>query len=300
MNSQNYLIIDWGTTNFRAFLMDSNHQLQQKIERPMGLLQVKDGNFADVLQALLSEWLADFTDLPVYMAGMVGSAKGWHNVAYIETPASPERLWHQAFHFQLPWKPKAVIFPGVCDTVQEQEYDVMRGEEIQIFGLAETIQHSQFTAIFPGTHSKHVDVKDGLIQHFSSYLTGEFYSILSQHSLLGKGLTAATELNQSSFLRGVKEGQSGKLTNRVFLTWTHRLFDNLNEDEALDYLSGVLIGYELSELAVEHAYIVGGHSLSARYQLALNSMNIETQIVNGDDCFLVGMTSLIKEHKNDS
>lgn len=167
---------------------------------------------------------------------------------------------------------------------------------MQLFGLIEKTQNQKFTAILPGTHSKHAKVAAGEISQFSSFLTGEFYAILSQHSLLAKGLKPSNTLAPERFISGVKAGLKGKLTNRVFLTWTHRLFANIDDDTALDYLSGLLIGYELSELKAEKVYIVGGSGLSARYQLALEHLNIQSHIVSGDECFLAGMTHLIKEH----
>lgn len=71
-----WIILDWGTTNFRAFAMSEDGKLVDRVEHKLGLLQVQDGNFAGQLKVVLSDWLGEFEHLPIYMAGMVGSAKG--------------------------------------------------------------------------------------------------------------------------------------------------------------------------------------------------------------------------------
>ncbi|GEA13690.1 2-dehydro-3-deoxygalactonokinase [Alteromonas sp. KUL49] len=293
--SPHYLIIDWGTTNFRAFSMTENHTLIDSIARPMGLLQVPDGDFATALEHTLSEWLGDYQNLPIYMAGMVGSMKGWVNVPYASTPTSPRALVDGAYELSLPWGSKGVIFPGVSHSYESDKYDVMRGEEVQIFGLSNIKDKGNFSAILPGTHSKHALFEEGELTHFASFLTGEFFSVLVNHTLLGSGLSLSSECDQESFAKGVADSGSGLLTNRVFLGWTHRLFEQLKVEQVGDYLSGMLIGYELRECSKEFVYLVGGDTLCARYQLAADYLDIETEIVSGDLTFLSGMIRLIKE-----
>lgn len=309
-----HLIIDWGTTNFRAFAMSNTDQLIDTKEAPMGLLQVSNGEFANALETLLSDWLDDYKSLPIYMAGMVGSMKGWVNVDYAQTPVSAPDLIAKAYVFTLPWGPQAVIIPGVCypyrdlldcganeksnlDINELDKYDVMRGEEVQILGLAEQYKQSELTAVLPGTHSKHAHVVNGKLTQFSSYLTGELYDVLTKHSLLGKGLTIGGLSDQEAFIKGVEDGQCGEFSNRIFLVWTRRLFKSLDEAQIPDYLSGMLIGMELKNLPQKHIYIVGGQGLSLRYQRAAEYLGKTTELVAGNDCFLAGMAILIKSIK---
>ncbi|MBU2881218.1 2-dehydro-3-deoxygalactonokinase [Psychrosphaera sp. B3R10] len=309
-----HLIIDWGTTNFRAFAMSDTDQLIETKEAPMGLLQVPNNEFATALEALLNDWLDDYKSLPIYMAGMVGSMKGWVNVDYAHAPVSAPDLVAKAHVFALPWGPQAVIIPGVCygyrdlldsraaeksslDIAEVDKYDVMRGEEVQILGLAAQHSQTELTAVLPGTHSKHAHVVDGKLTQFSSYLTGELFDLLTKHSLLGKGLPSDASSDNEAFIKGVDDGQSGEFSNRIFLAWTQRLFNSLNEAQIPDYLSGMLIGMELKKLPQKHIYIVGGKGLSLRYQLAAEHLGKTTTLVAGNDCFLAGMAILIKSIK---
>lgn len=294
-----YLIIDWGTTNFRAFAIGSNDTLVDTKSLPLGFLQVSDGNFAGVLEKILHEWGISYIDLPIYMAGMVGSAQGWHSVLYTETPASAESLSAKTFSFQLPWGAKAYITPGVSHLYDEDKYDVMRGEEVQVIGLAAIKECANFQAILPGTHSKHVVFESGKITRFASFMTGEFYSIIAQHSLLGKGLPSADEDADctATFEKGVRDAQKGQLTNFVFLARTRRLFEQVAEHDVKTYMSGLLIGYELKEIKNKHIYIVGGQSLSANYKLACDLLNLQAEVLDGNQCFLAGMSILRRKLK---
>ena len=71
--------------------------------------------------------------------------------------------------------------------------DVMRGEETQVFGALQILGLSDARLVLPGTHSKWVAVKDHQITDFSTWMTGEFYALLRQHSILS-GLVIGEEL----------------------------------------------------------------------------------------------------------
>lgn len=292
--TNHYLIVDWGTTNFRVFLMNNKGELVDKKELPMGLLHITDGDFAQALASVLADWLTDYKTLPILMAGMVGSASGWFNVDYVETNVNTELLLANAFNFQLPWGANATIIPGVKHKAKNNGFDVMRGEEVQIFGLGQLINEQLFNAVLPGTHSKHVRVVNGEIWDVCSYMTGELFSVISEHTILGKGLPKQSN-SKDAFILGVRESGTENLTSSLFTARTHRLFNNIAEDEVFNYLSGLLIGNELKSLTGNHVYLVGGEKLCDKYQIACESLGINATYKNGDDCFLAGM-KLLKEH----
>ncbi|TDF34446.1 2-dehydro-3-deoxygalactonokinase [Alteromonadaceae bacterium M269] len=294
MSQISYLVIDWGTTNFRAFAMSATHELIKTKALNLGLLMVDPGKFGETLELVLESWLPDYRDLPVYMAGMVGSAKGWFNVDYVKTAAASDNLVGKAFSFRLPWGPKAFIMPGVCHQNKEHNYDVMRGEEVQLFGLSKLLGKADFKAVLPGTHSKHAWVENSKITRLSSYLTGEFYSLLIDYSVLGKGISASESFQESAFLKGLDDSVGAALTNQVFGAWTYRLFEKLDEKQVPDYLSGMLIGYELQHLSKgSDLYLIGGNELCKRYSRACSYFDINNTTAQGNECFLAGMSTLI-------
>ena len=185
----------------------------------------------------------------------------------------------------------------MCHQVRDAVFDVMRGEEVQLIGLAQLQKQTHFKAMLPGTHNKHVSFQDGKVQAFSSYLTGELFSVISEHMLIGKGLDKSQlGHHHAAFLKGVDDGRSTEqLTSTLFQAWTHRLFKHLRDEEILDYLSGLLIGNELKALDCDLYYLVGGAKLCQRYEQACQHIGVRTTTVSGNACFIAGMNSLIRQ-----
>ena len=86
MSSAALIGVDWGTSNFRAFLLDSSGKILDRRAGPHGIMTVEDQKFGDVLSAQIGNWLAD-EKLPVLMSGMIGSRQGWVEAPYVATPA---------------------------------------------------------------------------------------------------------------------------------------------------------------------------------------------------------------------
>ena len=299
VNEVAWLIIDWGTTNFRAFAMSKDGREISRIEKHIGLLSIEHGQFSKALEQELSEWIAEYHRLPIFMAGMVGSQQGWHDVPYVTTPAKLGDIAKNAFSFDLEWGAKARIFPGIKHMNAQNQFDVMRGEEVQLIGASSLLAKENFHAILPGTHSKYAKVTDGVIQSFSTYMTGEMYSVLSKYTILGKDLIPGkVEFDSTAFLKGIEESDVESLTNQLFLARTHRLFKQLNQDDVLDYLSGLLIGHEVKSIIglihcrKEPINLIGSYQLSKKYEMALNSLGYISQVLDGEECFIEGMKQL--------
>tara|TARA_B100000519_G_C14254116_1_gene444128 strand:+ start:3195 stop:4028 length:834 start_codon:yes stop_codon:yes gene_type:complete len=275
-----FIAVDWGTTNFRAFLVNGRGDIVDKREVPMGLLQVRTGTFAEVFESILSPWLVDYQSMPVIMAGMVGSKQGWLEVKYVPTKAGIQEIAAGITSFTLPWGAKASLVPGVSHQSSTGIFDVMRGEEVQILGLAALVNANNFNAMLPGTHNKHALIQNGKITEFSTYLTGELFSVVSKHMLIATNLNFnSLGSNKSSFLQGVEVGnKADSLSQALFTVRTQRLFNVVTDDAAPDYLSGILIGNELRSLQADNYFIVGGSHLSQRYKEALGKLRISPAI----------------------
>lgn len=298
MKEVQWLIIDWGTTNFRAFAIGLNDELLDTIELKRGLLNIKREDFQSELKNILSRWLSNYHDLPIYMAGMVGSAQGWVNVPYVEAPVLINDLINNRVELDLPWGSTAYFIPGISYERKDGCFDVMRGEEVQLFGLQSLHQEKNCIAIFPGTHSKHIVIINNKVEFFSTFMTGELYSILSEYSILGKELPEQIS-STFSFKKGIKDSGGSDFTSKLFLVRTNRLFSILKEHEVLEYLSGLLIGQELKTLESESVYLVGGELLCQRYAQACEILNIKTTILSGDEAFLTGMFQIKKRMTNE-
>lgn len=290
--SRYWIAVDWGTTNFRAFLMNDAQRMDQ-MSHPCGLLSVENAQFAATLQRMLMPWLQEYGNLPIAMAGMVGSQQGWHEVPYAPLPCTANALLAGTYSFTTPWGSPAWIIPGVSGASHFDQPDVMRGEEVQLLGLSRLHPAGEQFALLPGTHSKHAQILEGKIATFSTFMSGEIFSILCQHSLLGKGLPPQEE-DQSAFLLGVKTVLRGApFTHLIFSARTRRLAGELSPAHVHSYLSGLTIGYELLAVPTgQQAWVVGSPALTQRYLLASPLMDLKLTPINGDDCFIHGLSHL--------
>lgn len=285
-----WIAVDWGTSNFRAWLMAGDHVLDKR-SASCGLLHVEQGQFDATLKKLLGEWVVNATPV-IAMAGMVGSQQGWHDVDYCPLPAKTDDLIAHRFHFTTSWGSEAWIVPGLRTSSSDGLPDVMRGEEVQLLGLTMLEELDDFRAMLPGTHSKHAQVKQRHIVEFSTYMTGELFNVLISHSLLGRALPLAVR-DDDAFLRGVAASRlQTPLSHRLFSARTLRLSGELPAASVGDYLSGLLIGSEFTTDHTGPVWLVGSAALTARYQLAATALGIETRCMDGDRCFIAGMQSL--------
>ncbi|MCE9889143.1 2-dehydro-3-deoxygalactonokinase [Kluyvera intermedia] len=289
---KHWIAIDWGTTNFRAFLLQDQRVIA-KIAHPCGLLSMTKETFATTLGAHLTPWLDEYGPLPIVMAGMVGSQQGWQEVPYVVAPAGAQRLAKRAMRIATPWESPAWITPGVSTVSQFGLPDVMRGEEVQLLGLNALHPETQRVVILPGTHSKHSHLSYGEITQFSTFMTGELFSVLSKHSLLGRVLPEQQN-DKDSFINGVNTAQRGTpFSHLIFSARTRRLTGELAPQHIHSYLSGLLIGYELAAVDNENTlWVVGSPTLTARYQLAAQTLQIPLHAADGDTCFIHGMATL--------
>ena len=202
---------------------------------------------------------------------MAGSRQGWVEAPYCPCPADFEDLGRR-----LAWVApgRIAIVPGLS-VVEEGVPDVMRGEEVQIFGALQLAGLANALCVLPGTHSKWARVQDGRVTGFRSYMTGEFYALLSKHSILARTLDTEAPFDAAAFEAGVRRAQAGpSLLHTAFGTRTLALFEALPQAALASYLSGLLIGEELRAQALsagsaQEVLLIGSDTLTARYARAL-------------------------------
>ena len=137
-------------------------------------VRCSDG-FELAFDAACGDWLEAQPDLPVIACGMVGSAPGWSEAAYRNTPVDVARLG-QALHKVRSLRGVDVhIVPGVIE--QNGLPNVMRGEETQSWACCKG--RAPRVIGLPGTHSKWVGVVDGSVTRFDTFMTGELYAVLT-------------------------------------------------------------------------------------------------------------------------
>jgi 2-dehydro-3-deoxygalactonokinase len=292
--------LDWGTSSLRGHLVAADGSVIETIRQPWGIQHLPSGGYAEAYRGVTGAWLSSRPDLPVLASGMVGSRQGWREAAYVDCPADAASFAAGLLRFDTGTGPLAIV-PGLMQRGRLPE--VMRGEETQIIGAlaADPALAARALFILPGTHSKWAVVRAGRIEQFQTFMTGELFALLRDHSLLGRpareadptGTSAAPPaIDAAAFRQGVtmaqESGPSG-IAGRLFTTRSLWLAGDLPAAASLDYLSGLLVGEEIrSGLAARGGeplpplVLSGEAALCDRYREALGIFGVTDVRVLGD------------------
>ena len=284
------IAIDWGTSSLRGARFDAQgHKLD---ERPFarGILTVPAGEFPSVLEQCFGDWLQD-RDALCLLSGMVGSRQGWQEAIYCPCPAGfaelgEHLLWLQAGRMAIVPGLSVQHSDGLPANFPIAQHDVMRGEEVQIFGALSLTGLQDATVVLPGTHSKWALVEGGRVMRFRSFMTGEVYALLSQQSILSRTLPPDAPWHDNTFTQAVLLAQrTPSVLSSIFATRTLALFDTLPAEQHPSFLSGLLIGEELRAMQIQNqgqVLLVGNAQLTARYQSALQALGLHTRCLGND------------------
>lgn len=277
--------VDWGTSSLRGYLIDSHGAVLNKLHAPDGIMQIPDKEFESALVRLLQTWRNSF-DLPVIASGMITSRNGWLETPYLAVPANVSQLASSLTSKRTDSGLDVHFVTGL--TIRPNSApDVMRGEETQLVGVVE-MGLTEGVVVMPGTHSKWVTLRNGSIEDFSTFMSGEIFAALRDHTILGT-LMKDNDFHVGGFHRGVVDGYKAgtQLLHTLFHVRTLPLFNLIAEEEVSDYLSGMLIGAEIrgandNGMAINHVTVVGQDSLVERYTRAFQSLQMKVTVAADD------------------
>lgn len=160
--------------------------------------------------------------------------------------------------------------------------DVMRGEETQVIGLQNTLLGKNAHLILPGTHSKHVEIRDNHIVNFSTSMTGELFALTSQQSVLSHSVESVPIDNKAlfeSFGKGVEALTQVGYLQALFKVRTRTLLANTEVHQNHAFLSGIHLGAELqylTDLPSDVEIIICAHpQMAFLYRLALKALGMK-------------------------
>jgi len=281
------IAVDWGTSSLRAALLDAHGQVLEETAAPRGILTVAPDEFAPLLIATCARWESTAGTFHL-LSGMVGSRQGWQEAAYCPCPCGfAEVAARLAWIAPSPGLERVAIVPGLSHEADGVP-DVMRGEETQVFGALALLGLQDARLVLPGTHSKWVHARGGRVESFSTFMTGEFYALLRQHSILARTLPEADgPLHEEAFLRGVQHARSSaNLLHAAFSVRTLSLFERMPAAALPSYLSGLVIGEELRTQSLEPGaapvIVIGAPALTLRYEIALKAFGLTARCVGSE------------------
>jgi 2-dehydro-3-deoxygalactonokinase len=176
------------------------------------------------------------------------------------------------------------VVPGVTMRDAHGIPDVMRGEETQIVGAVNS-PDERVLMVLPGTHSKWACAEGGRLVAFTTFMTGEIWRALLNHTILGRlSVPTAAAGVGPGFREGIARGLGqGAFLHEVFGARTLTLAGELDGGEVSDWLSGFVIGRELRcgrTWANHHGFdgarvrLIGGEALVARYAAAFAQADV--------------------------
>jgi 2-dehydro-3-deoxygalactonokinase len=291
--------LDWGTSSLRALRLGGGGAVLEARRSPAGIQRLRPeatagpADFARAFTAACGDWLARSPGTPVLACGMVGSAHGWREAPYLELPADPEALARALVTVEAPGGATVWIVPGLRSPGELP--GVLRGEETQVAGLMGQLPAGECLVGLPGSHSKWMRVAGGRMMGFDTFMTGEVFAALSEHTILSRTLRPAAGLDSHAFDRGLsvarsEPGRAGLLST-AFTVRALALAGRLPGEAQADYLSGLLIGHELRGLeehrpgllaAAARVVLAGDPGLCERYRRALAAAGLPPPMVVED------------------
>ena len=276
------IAIDWGSSSFRAYLMSPNREVLDGVASGDGIGSVTGGAYPATLKRLIGQWLDAHPSVPVIASGMVGSRHGWREAAYVKCPAGPRDVAANLTQVEADGR-RVMLAAGLSYVDEAGQPDVMRGEETEIFGVADS---GARLIVLPGSHSKWARVEGDRVVAFKTFVTGELFAALRDHTVAGAFARAAPAKSPGeAFALGVLRGAAaagGKgepgLLGLLFGARSLPLMGALDAGDAGEYLSGLLVGAEVGEarrlFPGEAPHVAGAEALVERYLAAFEALGI--------------------------
>lgn len=299
---------DWGTSSLRLRLVGiTERTILSEVSSPLGIAHTFDtwkqsgqpeenrvpfylSVLKDQVESLEEKAQSPLREVPLVISGMASANIGMLELPYKELPfrADGRDLLTRVLEATKDFNHEIILVSG-----GKTDRDVMRGEETQLAGCVPAAGGTPAKAgtpdqvgrlfIFPGTHSKHIFVKGQTVLSFQTFMTGEFFSLLSRNSILSGSILANTDPLEGAILKsfedGVTEARHTNLLNSAFFVRTNSLFGKYTKQENYSYLSGLLIGTELKNLSGPAnppipVTIVGDQNQKQYYLAALRTLDI--------------------------
>ncbi|MEO1102127.1 MAG: 2-dehydro-3-deoxygalactonokinase [Pseudomonadota bacterium] len=276
--------VDWGTTNLRAHLIGADGGIEETVRSDAGLMKVPAGGFETTLATTIAPLRDKAPDAPVIMSGMVGARGGWVEAPYVPTPANLDAIADKTLTIDAPTVGTVWLVPGVAVGIDGAEWaDVMRGEETEILGALDAMGGMDGTYVLPGTHAKWISVKAGAITGFRTFMTGDLFSAIHNHTILSR--SKDDTLDPAAFEDGLEMARGltapGDLLTRLFTIRAEGLMGRCPQNATLGTLSGLLVGAEVlaSAREADEVIIVGASPLAMDYTRACNFFGVHPRVL---------------------
>jgi 2-dehydro-3-deoxygalactonokinase len=296
-----FIVADWGTTRFRGYLIE-NETILDQVSSNEGVSELQKGQHRDVFLRQCGRWLDAEPDAPVLLVGMVGSREGWVEAPYAHCPAGPDEIAKAMVPVELSKGRNGHIIPGLFCEPAPGAADVMRGEETLALGSG--VENGIICSA--GTHPKWIEMRHGRIERFATYMTGEMYALLREHSMIGRPATEPEDpkgfdLGLDAAMRNDGESAVG-LLHLLFSARASVVSKRMDSNLLAPYLSGLLTGDEINGALAQFGRpksvtIMAEESRAELYVHALRRYGIAAQVKVPQQALLTGLSRIVRAHR---
>lgn len=291
------VIVDWGTTSFRAWLVARDGGVLAESRGREGMTHCVTSGFEPVLRAHLAKMDAPIGP-PILICGMAGARQGWVEASYVDAPTRLADFAASAVSVPNGFADIRIL-PGIAQR-DPAAPEVMRGEETQLLGLGSGPVRQ--LVCMPGTHSKWVVLEDGWVKSFATFMTGELFSLLSKNSTLAFAVDADIPFgaNAPAFVKALdKEAADLPGLSGLFGVRASQLLGFETREDGAAHLSGLLIGAEAlaarqSFSGYTDATLVASGPVADLYTAALRRAGLNVRHVDAEQSVRDGLYAAAK------
>jgi len=308
-----YITIDGGTTSTRVHFFQ-NERIIDTIKLNVGA-RVSIGNrekyICEIKSAIDDIILRNKVSVieRILASGMITSEFGLCNLPHINAPVGINEL-HKAMYettineiSDIPF----VFMRGVKLDVQDiDSFDMMRGEETELMGIMQD-EYGECIYVLPGSHSKIIKTDNmRKIVSFSTMLTGEMISSLSQGTILKDAVDLSVDtIHKEYLLKGYEYAETAGINKALFKVRILKNIFDCSKEEVYSFFIGIVLCDEILNI-IKHdteTVVLGGREQIKRAMALIlkektNKNIIELDEKAVDDSTSKGMVK-IYEHKSE-
>lgn len=292
MTTHSVIVVDWGSTRGRAWLVVDGQVTGTEVWSH-GILFASVSDKRAFLADQLSGLIESGRPGRILGVGMLGSRDGIQEIPYFPVPARQSQWLDRATPAGEIAGVELLIFPGLAtDSSFFGLPSVMRGEEYEFFSSGQAGSGSA-VVVFPGTHSKWLEVRDGAVNNFETFPTGEMFQQWTTSSALSPLLPPEEAVSTDGFRYGLYRAQAtAPLGPALFSLRPSVLSGDLSKEGLRGAISGVLIGSEIGRvlghgMEIAKVLIGGAPEFFDLYAEALSHGGVDVERLNSSAVTLV-------------
>lgn len=283
-----FLSCDWGTSYFRLRLVETESlEILAEVKTSEGVAFVSKAGLDDERALRFEKILlghartlfdrAGVEATVCVVSGMASSNIGWQELPYNSVPITVTAS--SFFTRTVATSEITVLLVSGIHTGD----DVMRGEECELLGLAglePRLSSGSCCLILPGTHSKHIQLRDNTLAGFRTFMTGEIFAQLKECATLRAALAMDGPIVREEFFAGISTAREIGLLASFFKIRSRALVAGNGGVHGPSFLSGALIGSELLHLPQgEPVFLAAASPLGELYELGATALDVPLHII---------------------